>query len=542
MKDFRYAGMHFPTNWTPTNTFWSLLDGRPTIAPDGEARWHYLRAVTEHPAALVIWRGMPKLGRRPNECTAQQYADALLGILRDAINEGKIQSLNVIRNYTFGNEPELDYEFGGAFRGFGWMASYYTDVIERLREAGIDESRLWFPAWTPGKGDLEHLDDWAHVARRCRGILVHAYGEPYAIVERVQQYLDLFRGQDILLGETHCARWTDDREGASDPWRNLALLAALRELATRESRFVGACRYTWKWGQPADGWTDAYDVEGHPELEAQYLDPEKALAEGGYQIPVTQPSNNEAPPEEPTMPEPLRGGALHPVIFACADEVTDATVPQWTMRTALLALAEAESGRRSDAIRRGRWPDVSSGWGQVIVAATPEYAAAGYRWVNGKAQKPSDAFIATTLAAYLDPWHMGRFAAPRLKGYLVKTGGDILAALRFYNKPATGQVAPAVDANYQRGLEFALSLMAHDAPPHQEEVTMPPTPPVYAVGSGLLGLMADDETEPALPSTFLPLGQSPAIVEEGMGLNGTVYRWHLPTGKSWRFHPDPKAA
>lgn len=63
--------------------------------------------------------------------------------------------------------------------------------------------------------------------------------------------------------------------------------------------------------------------------------------------------------------------------------------------------------------------------------------------------------------------------------------------------------------------------------------------PTYAapgeVGSGLLELMAADGTAPAMPSTFLPLGKTPSTVEECQGLNGTIYRWHLPTGQHWRF-------
>lgn len=57
------------------------------------------------------------------------------------------------------------------------------------------------------------------------------------------------------------------------------------------------------------------------------------------------------------------------------------------------------------------------------------------------------------------------------------------------------------------------------------------------VGSGILTMMAADGTRPACPSTFLPLGRSPAVLEEGVGLNGFTYRWHLPTGRSWRYRP-----
>ena len=56
------------------------------------------------------------------------------------------------------------------------------------------------------------------------------------------------------------------------------------------------------------------------------------------------------------------------------------------------------------------------------------------------------------------------------------------------------------------------------------------------VGEGLLAWCAELGTEPAAPSTFLPLGRSPAIIEELVCMDGSVLRWHLPTGKRWR-HP-----
>lgn len=57
------------------------------------------------------------------------------------------------------------------------------------------------------------------------------------------------------------------------------------------------------------------------------------------------------------------------------------------------------------------------------------------------------------------------------------------------------------------------------------------------VGSGLLAAMAAHGTEPAMASVFLPLGRSPAVVEECMAVSGEVFRWHIPTGKLFRYEP-----
>lgn len=75
----------------------------------------------------------------------------------------------------------------------------------------------------------------------------------------------------------------------------------------------------------------------------------------------------------------------------------------------------------------------------------------------------------------------------------------------------------------------------------------PQEPPVHVpdevfaqpgeVGSGLLEMMAEDGTTPAMPSTFLPLGSNPSIAEWAIGLNGYQYLFHIPTGRRWRYPP-----
>jgi len=77
--------------------------------------------------------------------------------------------------------------------------------------------------------------------------------------------------------------------------------------------------------------------------------------------------------------------------------------------------------------------------------------------------------------------------------------------------------------------------------PATENAPPPPTPsyaPPGSVGSGLLQMMAADNTQPAMPSAFLPLGATPAMVEWCFGMNGIQYCWHLPSGQSWRYRPS----
>lgn len=61
------------------------------------------------------------------------------------------------------------------------------------------------------------------------------------------------------------------------------------------------------------------------------------------------------------------------------------------------------------------------------------------------------------------------------------------------------------------------------------------------VGKGILEMMIEDNTEPAMASEWRPFNRKegvPATIEECIGVNGTTYRWHLPTSNHWRIKPS----
>lgn len=91
---------------------------------------------------------------------------------------------------------------------------------------------------------------------------------------------------------------------------------------------------------------------------------------------------------------------------------------------------------------------------------------------------------------------------------------------------------------------FSMVRLLH---PEAEGQPHPPVPPASdpfgpwraTVGSGLLQFMAEDNTLPAQrSSTWLPLGVSPADVEECLGQNGILYRWALTVSQGWRYRPS----
>jgi hypothetical protein len=90
---------------------------------------------------------------------------------------------------------------------------------------------------------------------------------------------------------------------------------------------------------------------------------------------------------------------------------------------------------------------------------------------------------------------------------------------------------------------FSMVRLTH--PAAEGLVPAEPDPPAEAidytpwtgfVGSGLLTAMQTDGVVPAQSqSTWLPLGSPAAEIEECAALDGTIYRWHLPTGSLWKY-------
>lgn len=67
-------------------------------------------------------------------------------------------------------------------------------------------------------------------------------------------------------------------------------------------------------------------------------------------------------------------------------------------------------------------------------------------------------------------------------------------------------------------------------PPDPDPPPLDYSPWYGAIGTGLLDMMAADGVLPAQSrSTWLPLGQAAADVEEVLGQDGTVYRWTVST-------------
>jgi hypothetical protein len=107
---------------------------------------------------------------------------------------------------------------------------------------------------------------------------------------------------------------------------------------------------------------------------------------------------------------------------------------------------------------------------------------------------------------------------------------------QFTDRANLAGVSTPVDGNVFNG-------SVSDLPSYGKPGLLPPSDP-YApwsglVGTGLLNMLAEDATLPAQSrSTWLPLGQSPADVEEVYGQNGCRYAWLLTTSQGYRYWPS----
>lgn len=93
---------------------------------------------------------------------------------------------------------------------------------------------------------------------------------------------------------------------------------------------------------------------------------------------------------------------------------------------------------------------------------------------------------------------------------------------------------------------FSLVRLTHPEAEGLVPPSHPPEPPPDlsawegTVGSGLLAMMAEDQTRPAQRvSTWLPLGTASADIEECYGQNGLRYVWLVSTtNQGFRYRPD----
>jgi lysozyme len=112
-----------------------------------------------------------------------------------------------------------------------------------------------------------------------------------------------------------------------------------------------------------------------------------------------------------------------------------------------------------------------------------------------------------------------------------------IAFWQFTDQANVPGIAGPCDGNRFQGSAAQLAGMGK---PGGGPVDDPYAPWVGLIGSGLLDMMRADNTLPAQSrSTWLPLGQSPADIEQAVGQNGIAYGWTVSTTNTgFRYRPE----
>lgn len=291
-------------------------DGAPTLLLEPESRWHYTEAVGALPNSLVIWRCVPQPGKRPAEIgwDGARLAEHVFGNMQWHVeNRGGI----LPRDITLINEPSLNYERGDSLNDTDPATWAY--VIENSaniqgaarhwlqKKYGLQDSRFWFSAWSPGHGHWDHLDKWKHVAASFDGIIFHEYGMADWIEAEYNRYREVF-GYDIplLLGEYNTDPNVFPGGNDEDARHEEEKVIKDRLYAIRQADPNFAATYfIMRW----DGGDRRYmDIDGHPRRRALWPFPAVEAS-----APLPEPVPVPEPEPEPALPVPVEPAPVEPV-------------------------------------------------------------------------------------------------------------------------------------------------------------------------------------------------------------------------------------
>lgn len=248
-----HLGMHWPNGPEDKEILdlpspWLLM-----LAP--EARYHYDSA--RKLGKSVMWRGLPRVGKRPAELGYKNAKDNA----KEVCNLWDEQPHYGTEYFVPYNELDLNYERGDEeddFSNIRERLEKLSDFLDRLlphvRNNLAVGTKVFFPPWTPDHGDIENSDVWEETARKYDGILVHAYGDAENIIRRLTWYYERFPTHPLFLGE-----WNSDSPAE--------VIAALDNFAKNCPNFLGATYFIWHWYNPAPWWPKEYNVNENEELK-----------------------------------------------------------------------------------------------------------------------------------------------------------------------------------------------------------------------------------------------------------------------------------
>lgn len=417
----KHAGLHWANGACDRETL-AGYPGSAFLLCSPEARWHYDWIRTARPDATVIWRAIPRDGKKPAHLgyQAKKVATECLTHWDDQPHGGDEHFLPL-------NELSLNYERGDDRDDFSDLETRYSTLASLLAAmAPILKStlgpdvKLHFPAWAAGHGEWEHLDRWKWATEAYDVIHFHAYGSLDSIVETYWKYRDAFPEKPLFLGE-----WNSGVNPGGPDFRVLGvteereILKWLALVTARDPLFLGATYFIYRW---YDGWAEnSFDVDGNAERTELFMHPPDVSP-----LVVVPPSPTPPPPPAEAM-EPLPVYSYDDTLaigIAVADELK---LPHRLVIGCGIAESnlEADARRPSDpALDQSYWPDVSGGAWQQTIRYDPDY--------RGGDAYPGQAEVARVYRLQCDAWRAARVAARQLKTHLqeqAQTTDDDLRSL-----------------------------------------------------------------------------------------------------------------
>lgn len=436
----RHAGMHWPNGREDYEGIMALPSPLLLMLAT-EARWHYDKV--RQAGKTVMWRGLPRVGKRPAEIGYGK----LKKNAEEATNLWDEQPHYGTEYFVPYNELDLNFErgddendFDGIPERFRTLTDFLHGILPHLRERLTVGTKVFFPPWTPDHRDVENVSIWKGAAAQYDGLVVHAYGGPEKIINRLTWYVEQFPDKPIFLGE-----WNSD-----DPAN---VLEELKAFADRTPTFMGATYFAWHWYDAPDWWPMGYNVDENTALYSLF-------------------ANQKGKEVKPYSTQDV------------LEIVKNAADTNGISRRLLTALLIAESGFKwnsaryafrnadgsytnltadaEDAISRGDFATLSAILDRITNAGSTDISFGvgqqTVRWADDGDHTHSVKNVLFIRDRYFDVPYAVSVAAKKLATY-AKSFGDGIEALCRYNKPTLPSEQNPNRPKYEKGLAEADKLL-----------------------------------------------------------------------------------
>lgn len=458
----RHAGIGWPENAGGEHPDPATILGMPgirqgcTLICAPSARYWYTACRAASP--LVVWRAIPRVGKRPAELgwNPQKVAAECLNLWDEQPHGGAGEWFLPL------NELQFEKENGGPFPGYAEMAANLGRLRAELRKR-LPGVSLMFPAWVPSD-DGTHLDDWRHEAEQWDAICVHCYGSAGAMYERYVSYRNAFPQAPLMVGEWNANHEGHDEHAALEMWAGVS---------NADPAFLGAIYYIWETRNAGER---DLSIWGNDDRLALFQNPP---------VPAPAPIPEPEPEPMPDFPLPVddQGNEWKPSPQDIVDGAIVVADEAGLPRDLMLGLCYAECGeglqsfdrwftwtsQALDAIARRDQQSIQGILDTIAAAGTNDISFGPchqtWRWSQEYNGLPYDArSILEFRKLYIqDHGHALRVARDQIARYWARYAPDKVETLSRYNKP-DGSALAGVRARYAQMLALARETLGTSEP------------------------------------------------------------------------------